>query len=228
MSYDEAFYARRRALSRASAEVVLGELIATLKPRSMLDIGCGTGSWLAVATALGVERCVGIDGSTVPANLLEIAPEAFVTQDLNQPLQVNGKFDLAMCLEVAEHLGAERAEGLVAELTERADCVLFGAAIPQQLGTHHINCRWQSYWAGLFQAQGYVRLGYVQDRFWHDRRINVVYRQNAGLYLKQSKFSAAKLEMLGLRLGGAGGPVDVVHPELYLLYLNQLKSQFRA
>jgi SAM-dependent methyltransferase len=226
MSYDEAFYSRRRALSRASAEVVLGDLIAALKPKSMIDIGCGTGSWLAVAKERGVDRVVGIDGGTVPAHLLEIAADAFVTQDLNLPLQVNGKFDLAMCLEVAEHLGAERAEGLVAELAERSDCVLFGAAIPQQIGTNHINCRWQSYWKGLFQAQGYVRLSYVQERFWHDRRVNVVYRQNAGLYLKKSRFDTARLEALSIPLGSQGGLVDVVHPELYLLYLNQLKGQF--
>jgi SAM-dependent methyltransferase len=228
MSYDPSFYSRRKALSRASAQVVLGDLIPLLKPRSMLDVGCGTGSWLSVAREMGVEHVVGIDGSSVPESLLELPAECFVAQDLNNELAVSRRFDLAMCLEVAEHLSPGRGEGLVAELAASSDAVLFGAAIPEQIGTHHINCRWQSYWSRLFEAHGYSRLAFVQQRFWHDRRVNVVYRQNAAVYLRRSRYSAEQWETLSAQLGGANFPVDVVHPELYMLYLNQLRNQFAA
>lgn len=228
MSYDENFYSRRKALSRQSAEVVLAPLIEVLKPASMLDVGCGTGSWLAVAGELGVSQRLGIDGGTVPRDQLEIPETSFVAQDLNQPLQHQGRVDLAMCLEVAEHLAPERGESLVAELVERSDAVLFGAAIPEQIGTHHINCRWQSYWAQLFAQHGYRRLNYVQDRFWADRRINVVYRQNAGLYLKRSRYTATRWNLMQLLLGSEHPLIDLVHPELYLLYLSHWKQLSRS
>lgn len=224
MSYDENFYIRRKALSRASAELVLAPLIETLKPASMLDVGCGTGSWLAVASELGVASVQGIDGSTVPREQLEIPESSFSAQDLNQALQHRGRVDLAICIEVAEHLKPERGESLVAELVERADAVLFGAAIPEQIGTHHINCRWQSYWATLFARHGYRCLNFVQERFWHERRINVVYRQNTGLYLKRARYTGAQWDLLLLDLGNENAVIDLVHPELYLLYLSHLKQ----
>lgn len=228
MAYDEGFYARRRALSHASAAAVLGELLAVLRPQSMLDIGCGTGSWLAVAGQLGVPKRFGIDGGSVPAHLLEIPQDCFLASDLNQPLPVAGRFDLALCMEVAEHLRPERAESLVAEIVRSADCVLFGAAIPRQIGTHHINCQWQSYWRGLFSQHGYVRLGFMQERFWHDRRINVVYRQNTGLYVHRDRFNEPAWADKLAQLGRQDGLIDVVHPELYELYLDQLRHRLAA
>lgn len=228
MAYDEGFYARRRALSHASATAVLSELFGVTQPRSVLDIGCGTGSWLAVAGQLGVQHRLGLDGGSVPAHLLEIPASSFVATDLNRPLPITGRFDLAICMEVAEHLQPERAESLVAEIVRSAECVLFGAAIPRQIGTHHINCQWQSYWRDLFKQHGYVRLSFMQDRFWHDRRINVVYRQNAGVYVHASRFEdPAWAERLS-RLGRQDGLIDVVHPELYELYLDQLRHRLAA
>jgi hypothetical protein len=60
-------------------------------------------------------------------------------------------FDLAICLEVAEHLPPEAAEGFIDSLTRLAPVVLFSAAITFQVGNQHLNGQWPDYWATLFR-----------------------------------------------------------------------------
>lgn len=57
----------------------------------------------------------------------------------------NRRFDLAMTIEVAEHLTPVRADSFVEDLTRLSDVVLFSAAIPAQGGINHVNEQWQSY-----------------------------------------------------------------------------------
>jgi len=47
--HDSAFFRERKGGSRSSAEALLPVLLGKLEVRSIVDIGCGTGSWLAVA-----------------------------------------------------------------------------------------------------------------------------------------------------------------------------------
>jgi hypothetical protein len=65
--------------------------------------------------------------------------ERFLPHDIATPLPEHlvGRFDLAVCLEVAEHLPPERAESFIRELCDLAPVVLFSAAIPGQGGTGH-------------------------------------------------------------------------------------------
>jgi hypothetical protein len=49
------------------------------------------------------------------------------------------RFDLAISLEVAEHLPEGSAGALVSTLIEAAPVVVFSAAIKGQSGTNHIN-----------------------------------------------------------------------------------------
>ena len=60
------------------------------------------------------------------------------------------KFDLAISLEVAEHLKSSSSEDFVQSLTTLAPMILFSAAIPHQGGLHHINEQWLEYWGDLF------------------------------------------------------------------------------
>lgn len=72
---------------------------------------------------------------------------------------------------MAEHLDASVAERFVHELTDLAPVVLFSAAIPWQKGMHHVNLRWQSYWAKLFADRGYVAVDYVRPQLWADEAV---------------------------------------------------------
>ncbi len=216
-AYDAEYYRTIRDGSRFSAERIVPALIETLHPRSVLDLGCGVGSWLSVFKELGVERVVGFDGAYVDRTQLRIAENEFSPVDLAVTLPEPVTVDLAMSVEVAEHLGEARADALVDYLTRCANAVWFGAAIPMQGGTDHVNERRQSYWVAKFAARGFGASTELRDRFWGDDRIQVWYRQNALLYVRRDSPASAAVRFFQ----GDVKALDVVHPDLYEHKLNR-------
>jgi len=93
----------------------------------------------------GITDYLGVDGSYVPADMLLIPRDRFLAHDLTQPLQLPDRYDLAVSLEVAEHLPASCAEAFVESLTNLAPVVFFSAAVPFQGGTTHVNEQWPEY-----------------------------------------------------------------------------------
>lgn len=146
--------------------------------RSLLDVGCGTGTWLAAALELGVSEVMGLDGVSVSPQKLLFPSEHFVVQDLEQPWRLGRRFDAVFCLEVAEHLAPSGAESLIKTLAVHADTIVFSAACPRQPGQHHVNCRWPDYWQGLFNAHGLTCCDAIRWEMWDDCRIEPWYRQN--------------------------------------------------
>lgn len=111
--YDENFFAAIEEGSQASAQEVVPLVLRLLAEcHSVIDIGCGMGEWLAVFRENGVEEILGVDGDYVERKMLKIAPEKFLPHDLQKPFEIDRKFDLAMSLEVAEHLPESSAKFL--------------------------------------------------------------------------------------------------------------------
>jgi len=184
------------------------------RPQSVVDFGCGTGTWLESAKALGVGRVLGVEGAWIKRAKPLIAADELQIADLNVPISVPQRFDLAISLEVAEHLKPERARGFVGDLCQAANVVLFGAAIPEQGGTGHINEQWQSYWADLFAERGYRCLDVVRPKFWQTEAVLPWYKQNAFLYANDTAYEAFR-SRLPPELADARRPLDMVHPDLY-------------
>ena len=198
-------YTRIQQDSRAAADVVLPFVLEYTGAKSLIDIGCGVGTWLASAAALGVSEYHGVDGSGA-LSLLQIPSSHFEVADLREPLPFERQFDLAMSVETAEHLPANVAARFVTQLTNLAPQVLFSAAIPGQRGYQHINEQWPSYWAALFAEQRYRAVDIVRPRFWDDSRVPFWYRQNMLLYVREDRLPADYTPPTML---------DVVHPELF-------------
>src|SRR5579885_1972354 len=148
--YDAAFYEAIAGGSRRSAEIIVPLVMELAHPQSVIDIGCGTGLWLAEFARHGVQDYTGVDGDHVDPLRLNFPPERFFAADLAKATGIPGTYDLAMSLEVAEHLPEASAQQFVRVLTGLAPTVLFSAAIPGQGGVGHINEKWQDYWRGLF------------------------------------------------------------------------------
>jgi SAM-dependent methyltransferase len=208
-TYDDAFYDELDDVVRASAEVVVPIVIEHLQPRSVLDVGCGRGTWLRAFTDAGVHDVFGVDGPHISPSDLEIPSDRFRPHDLGEPFDVGRRFDLVTCLEVGEHLDERAAPTLVASLVAHAPAVMFSAAVPKQGGAGHVNERWPSYWAQLFNAHGYRAIDLVRPLVWNDDRVAFWYAQNTVLYLDASQPDPAGT-------AGVDTPMDLVHPKLYL------------
>lgn len=151
--YSPAFYEGQSPASHLAGRVVLPRVLELTAAASLVDVGCGVGTWVAAGRELGVPRVLGVDGPHVQRTSLLVPQECFRSVDLSLRGATSGlgRFDLAISLEVAEHLPRERASSFVAELVQLAPAVLFSAAIPYQGGTDHINEQWPSWWAELFR-----------------------------------------------------------------------------
>jgi SAM-dependent methyltransferase len=211
-TYDDDFYATLDAQVRGSAAVIVPIVVASLQPASVLDVGCGRGTWLHEFAEHGVGDIVGVDGPHIAAADLEIPVDTFIGRDLTQPFDLGRRFDLAVSLEVAEHLPATIAADFVATLVAHAPAVLFSAAIPFQGGAGHVNERWPSYWAGHFANHGFVALDVVRPAVWHDERVAFWYAQNTVLYVGADH---PRLAALRARGEGDARPRDLVHPALH-------------
>ncbi|MCU1242656.1 MAG: hypothetical protein JWO71_3382 [Candidatus Acidoferrum typicum] len=184
--YTKGFYESLRNGVMRSAEVIVPLVLDLVPARSVVDVGCGDGGWLAVFRRHGVEEILGLDGEYVDRGTLQIPRERFEACDLTKPLAIQREFDLAVSLEVAEHLPPECAEVFVAGLTELAPVVLFSAAIPFQGGMNHLNEQWPDKWAGLFRERGYVPVDFVRKRVWQNTAVDFWYAQNTLLFVQSS------------------------------------------
>lgn len=177
--YGGAFFDYVDASSGRSASALLARLDLGFTPTSVLDVGCGRGAWLEAWKARGVARVMGLDGDYVDRGALRISPEEFRPTDLERPFDLGQRFDLVQCLEVAEHLPAEAADGLVASLVRHGDVVLFSAAPPGQGGEHHVNEQPIPYWIERFAAHGFHPYDCVRPVIRGVREIEPWYRYNA-------------------------------------------------
>lgn len=186
-AYDKAFQQYTTASNEASARRIAA-LVKSWLPQtdSVADLGCGQGVWLAAWQATGVTEVLGFDGDYVDRSALRIAPSQFRPVDLTgQPMVLGRRFDLIECLEVAEHLPASSAAGLVHTLTSHSDVVLFSAAPPGQGGEHHINERPYGWWRDLFVAEGFALYDAVRPLVLSDPTVQPWYRYNVLLFVRR-------------------------------------------
>lgn len=210
--YGEGFYDEIDEWSRESAAAIVPWIVDALAPSSVVDVGCGRGAWLAAFVSTGVHDVLGIDGDYVDRRSLHIDPSSFRPADLVAPPDLGRTFDLAVSLEVAEHLPPERAGAFVALLTSLAPIVLFSGAVPGQGGTHHVNEQWPAYWAQRFEAEGFAAIDAVRPRFWDDPRVAYYFAQNTVVYAR-ADVAAQVASDLGAAVAD-DAPLSLVHPGL--------------
>jgi SAM-dependent methyltransferase len=186
-AYDANFYSARSGGSIASAREILPVVKRYIDPTSVVDVGCGNGTWLKIWRDLGVENFIGIDGDYVDRNQLLIPQERFLPMNLAAPAHLDDQFDLVQSLEVAEHLPSSSAETFITFLCSLGPVILFSAAIPYQGGTNHLNEQWPAYWADLFSRQGYLPFDVIRDHVWDNSKIDWWYAQNTLLFVKTTK-----------------------------------------
>lgn len=178
--------------SLSSANIIIDYMLNrfSFNPLSVIDVGCGLGQWLNVFQKMCTASIRGIDGRHVPAQDSFISEVYRVRTDIEEYiyLAASEKYDLALCLEVAEHLDKVHSSQLIQKLTSLSDNILFSAAIPGQTGENHVNEQPHRFWLDKFEERGYTVLDPFRKVFWNDSRVNWWYSQNLFLLSKSPVF----------------------------------------
>jgi SAM-dependent methyltransferase len=221
--YTEAFYLGNKAGSRGAAAQIVPHVIELMRPhapRSVVDFGCGIGTWLSVFKEHGAEEIVGVDGDWVRRENSLIAGCEFIAADFTAPTQLGRAFDLVISMEVAEHIPAKHAESFVDTLTSHGGIVLFSAAIPFQGGVSHVNEQWPAYWAALFAARGYLPADCLRGKFWNNPQVPWWYAQNCMFFVREEELSGYPL-LQEARRHTSNPPQALIHPARYLEHVRK-------
>lgn len=185
-SYIDNFFNFHLEDSINSAKGVIPQILKFIRPDSLIDVGCGVGTWLSIWKEFGINNISGVDGSYVNLQDLLIDKAHFITADLDKGFEANQKFELVTCLEVAEHIQPQNAEKLIQSLCNLGDVILFSAAIPGQEGTLHLNEQYPGYWIDLFSKHNFTAYDCIRDKIWNNDQISWWYRQNILFFVKDT------------------------------------------
>jgi len=212
--YGLEFYRSQLSESEQSAREYLTYLWSVFQPGSVLDVGCGRGAWLKVFAELGASRVTGYDGPWNSAGDMIDPRIQFKAIDLDRPFD-SERVDLAMTLEVAEHLKPESSDAFVASLARCSDAVMFAAAFTDQGGTNHINERPHSFWGERFAALDFDVFDVFRPKFWGNEKVCFWYRQNTFMYLRRFTAVHERFTNAGFRPLVDMSFLDCVHPALF-------------
>jgi SAM-dependent methyltransferase len=211
-----------------SAQLICDLLLRDFPVQSVLDVGCGHGHWLKALRGRGVTDVVGCDGPWTDRSQLVVPEELFQCINLEDPLDLQRKFDLVLCTEVGEHVAEAYSAQLVRSLVAHSDLVFFGAAIPYQAGYRHINEHWQSWWAERFAQHNYIPFDIIRPRVWNEPSVHYWYKQNPLVYIRRDRGDLIE-RATHVQSSGAEWPIrfDIVHPEKFVEIASYTAIAFR-
>lgn len=159
--YDSVFFNKRKGWTKWQR--LFGKaLVESFKIDSLIDFGCGTGSFIGGALEGGALEVMGIDigGSEF---ITEYCPEevaAYISYGNVGKMIEAGKWDCVLSIEVAEHLLPSEADIFVDNLVRAARGLIIMTASPKG-GFYHLNPQPKRYWIEKFLDRGYL---YSEDK----------------------------------------------------------------
>jgi SAM-dependent methyltransferase len=183
--YNPDFYHEQKDYSLTSAQIIVPLILEAFPVTSVVDIGCGVGTWMSVFLDNGITDIRGFDVSDLPDEYYLVEKQRITTgYDFSSgSLDLNVSAELAICLEVAEHLSESISDNLVNTLVNAAPVVIFSAAFPGQTGVNHINEQPPWYWREKFRGYGYTEIDFLRPLIWWDSEVAWWYRQNITSYV---------------------------------------------
>ncbi|MGB2684400.1 MAG: class I SAM-dependent methyltransferase [Olleya sp.] len=201
-----------RIHNMAAPRIIVKHILEFINPKSVVDFGCGVGTFLKAFTEKNINNVLGLDGpwadKNLMANYLEL--ENFKEVDLEKEIILDQKYDLAISLEVAEHLSESSADTLVKNLIQSSDVILFSAAIPFQGGQNHVNEQFVDYWENKFLKHQFVFIDVIRSKIWNEKEVNWWYKQNTFLVINKEKLSTINLGVYPLVNN------TLIHPDHYI------------
>ena len=121
------------------------------KPAVVADVGCNSGLYLEGFRDAGCQ----VMGFDCDDEALALAAVPVTKIDITSFKPIDFRADMALCLEVLEHIPAEKEDAALLNLCTVSDTIIFSAAVPGQGGDGHINCQPKQHWIDKFEELGF-------------------------------------------------------------------------
>lgn len=131
---------------------VLEFLKKHLDIKTFLDIGCGPGGMLDIASQLGI-NAYGIDGDYT-LNHPKILIHDFTMGPIKKDLLSVKTFDIGWSVEFLEHVDEKYIDNIFSAIN-LCKSIVITHALPNKKGYHHVNCQLPEYWIKLFNNNGF-------------------------------------------------------------------------
>lgn len=133
--------------------VIAAFVVREFAPRTVLDVGCGVGFFVAALRADGVDaRGFDISEFAISQVPSELRPYCYVGS-VTEPIE--GRYDLISCIEVLEHLPPALADRALDNLTSHTDRVLFSSSPVDVTEPTHLNVQAPDVWVRAFAERGF-------------------------------------------------------------------------
>jgi hypothetical protein len=172
--YGDTYFAKDHVLDQTILNYVdcvlsYGEYFLNRKVRSVVEFGCGAG-WFTKEFLNRDIDVIAIEGTlcgyrrTVERG---VPPERVMWLDLRRNIDLQRRFDFALCTEVAEHVECPFSGQLISNVTKHSDLVLFSSEGPgtNEDHIHHCNEQPELFWRNIFKFYGYRMYPLPDDVF---------------------------------------------------------------
>ena len=134
-------------------EGTIDYLIKKFKPKTFLDIGCGPGGMVSVASNKGL-KAKGIDGDWLVERDANLQDKIHIHDYTQGPSKIGGKYDLVWSTEFLEHVDEQYQKNYMTDFA-KGKWALVTFAPPGKGGHHHVNCQTAEYWIDVFANYGF-------------------------------------------------------------------------
>ena len=174
-------------------------IIKEYKPKRIIEFGCGNGELAKAFASRGV-TVEAIDGYSNPdfSNYSNISFTKVNLNDLSETLnflkKFEVKFDLALSIEVAEHLNPNISFSFIEWITASADVIVFSAAVPNQDGDGHNNCRSRPEWYQWIKSKSFVIADTLRQYYTSNQRLGLWHKLNIIDYVHKDSVFAERID----------------------------------
>ncbi|MBM2840162.1 MAG: hypothetical protein HW412_690 [Bacteroidetes bacterium] len=154
--FTEEYFRMVEQTTSQSASVIAGSIVQDLKPKRVVDVGCGTGVLLERLRDHGVE-VMGLEYNEIALRICtgrSLDARRFDIE--HDPIISFAEAEVAVCFEVGNLIAESAADRCVEILSSVSRAVVFSAGAPGQGGVHVRNEQPQEYWIAKFQARGFA------------------------------------------------------------------------
>jgi hypothetical protein len=204
VKYSESFYSSVGSRASIAASIVMGSVKQWYSPSSIVDYGAGPGVWSIEAAKVFPNASVlalDYEAATIFSEEFESKrPKNLITLELNFEEEKSipvVNLDMAICVEVLEHLSEEAANRVFNSICSTAGIVIFSAAVPGQGGTGHINEKPKNYWVSRFVENDFLVFDTFAQNLQHPQ-VPDYYRNNCFLAINSKFLTSDRLNCLKL------------------------------